>query len=335
MSFHRSSSSYELIGPVLCADCRNIQGKNCPSTFDLDQYLGNRNGFFEWGGKNFSKTAKDVHFVNDGLSFTLHASLRNRGGSYREATVDLSRSLANHNGKLVYVGSTPANSRPKDEIEEDPLAAAFSDVKDFAQDLTQSLFGFVSPAPSRTTSYTRPRNQESQMTQSQPDHSINLDNDEEDLLGHAPEDGLEATGELSREEPVKYEEPKTPVPERSQEEDINKTAASSQVATSSLNELSASEQEEFQYELIMRTIKQFLLQGPGASVTSNINQDGQRELVFSRGEEKFTLLASKISPEILFDQDEHIRTWSVDSSAAPRCLTPETVEGEDDDTVLI
>ena len=236
---------------------------------------------------------------------------------------------------MVYVGSTPVNSRPKDEIKDDPLAAAFSDVKDFAQDLTQSLFGFVSPAPSRTTSYSRSRNQDSQTNQSQPDHSIHLHHDEEDLLDNTPEDGPEPTGELSRGEPMEYEEPKTPVPETSKEEGSNKTAASSEVATSSLNELSASEQEEFQYELIMRTIKQFLLQGPGASVSSNINKDGQRELVFSRGEEKFTLLASKISPEILFDQDEHIRTWSANSSAAPRCLTPETVEGEDDDAVLI
>ena len=84
----------------------------------------------------------------------------------------------------------------------------------------------------------------------------------------------------------------------------------------------------------MRTIKQFLLQGPGATVESKVTKDGQRELVFARGEEKFTLLASKIRPEILFDQDEYGNrrgSFSAESgTTVGRCLTPETVEGEED-----
>ena len=127
-----------------------------------------------------------------------------------------------------------------------------------------------------------------------------------------------------------------PEPAAEKEETPHKPVPSTEEAasTASLTSLSAAQQEEFQYELIMRTIKQFLLQGPGATVESKVTKDGQRELVFARGEEKFTLLASKIRPEILFDQEEYGNrrgSFSAESEATVgRCLTPETVEGEDD-----
>ncbi|KAI4151312.1 MAG: hypothetical protein LQ340_003581 [Diploschistes diacapsis] len=330
MSFHRSSSAFEVIGSQLFADCRNTSGIYCPSSLDLDLHLGNKNGAFDWNGKNFSKSARDVHFISNGSSFILHATLRNRNGAWREAKTDLSDRLANHNGKLVYIGGARDGSRgigPFDDlIDSDPFAATFSGLKDFAQDLTESLFGAPSPPiGTRSASAAVPSREKANSTNI--DDSTNLPSEKDSEEKVVPSDNL------SYEIPKEYEEAKTPVPEVIDEVDLKK--GTTLAATTSLNELSAEQQEEFQYELIMRTIKQFLLQGPGATATSNINEEGQRELVFSRGEEKFTLLASKIRPEILFDQDEYRRSCSASSPTA-RCLTPETVEGDDDDdTVLI
>ena len=219
-------------------------------------------------------------------------------------------------GKLVYVGKD--EERDGDLIDTDPLAATFSNIRDFAQDLTQSLFGLPSPPinRSRPQSYRANSNQTSHVSSNQP-----------------PEEASATHDDIFREIPPEYEESKTPVPTPTAEDASNLEASSSK-SPASLTELSAEQQEEFQYELIMRTVKQFLLQGPGATVTSNITNDGQRELVFARGEEKFTLLASKIRPEILFDQEEY-RPGSEAESGPPRCLTPETVDGEDEDMVLI
>ena len=337
MSFHRSSSAFEVIGSQLCADCRDRQGNHVSSYLNLDKHLGNRNGRFEWGGISFSKSAKNVHFVNDGDSFVLHASLRTRDGIWRQAKTNLSDWIANHDGKLVYTGRQREASEPENLIDHDPIAATFSSIRDFAEDLTESIFGPSSESPRPPTSSNNhfedrahQVNMERSSAESQPraaseKHSVNDEEEEE---------------ELKHEDPMEYSGTRTPVANTSSTE-ARDGAASAPERSASLTELSAAQQEEFQYELIMRTIKQFLLQGPGATVASNINGEGQRELAFTRGEEKFTLLASsRIRPEILFDRDEYHRrgSWSASDSGttAARCLTPETVEGEDDeDAVLI
>ena len=96
MSFHRSSSTFEIIGGQLCADCRNRSGQYRSSSLDLDKHLGNKNGVFEWGGVWFSKSARDVYYINDGDRFILHATLLKMNGAWKESKIDLTDRIANH-----------------------------------------------------------------------------------------------------------------------------------------------------------------------------------------------------------------------------------------------
>ncbi len=69
------------------------------SAFDLNQVLGNNNGFFNWGGKDFSLSARNVSI----LGSTLSAELRRIDGSWGWASVNLDERITNSDGNLKYV----------------------------------------------------------------------------------------------------------------------------------------------------------------------------------------------------------------------------------------
>lgn len=59
-------------------------------------------GTFEWGGENWSHTARGVNLE---LGWRLTADLENADGEYGDrAVIDLNEKIGNEDGKLVYDG---------------------------------------------------------------------------------------------------------------------------------------------------------------------------------------------------------------------------------------
>jgi len=86
-----------LEGTVLRVACQNSAGGWKGSHLDLNRYLGNEDGVFDWQGENFNMTAKDLQLVDA----TLSARLQTRENTWLEASVDLSDHLTNEDGHLM------------------------------------------------------------------------------------------------------------------------------------------------------------------------------------------------------------------------------------------
>lgn len=100
MSFSESSRNIHLNGSILSAECCTADGEWTESQIDLDTYLGNINGAFEWGQENFSQSADNVQL--DGV--TLSATLAMEDGeSFADSTVNLDEHITNNNGELQFV----------------------------------------------------------------------------------------------------------------------------------------------------------------------------------------------------------------------------------------
>lgn len=79
-------------------------GEYQDASIDLDQFLGNNNGSFQWDGVSFSETAEGVHFDIEGESNVpvLRAQLRNGEGDYVDANVNLAERIRNGNGQFQF-----------------------------------------------------------------------------------------------------------------------------------------------------------------------------------------------------------------------------------------
>ncbi|RAL11804.1 CVNH domain-containing protein [Aspergillus homomorphus CBS 101889] len=106
MSFHESAvpGSIRLEGPCLHALLRDEQGGERPAMVDLDQFIGNNDGHFQWGGNNFFETARGVYFDIEGGANVpvLRAELRDEQGGWRTADVNLAERLFNINGRFEF-----------------------------------------------------------------------------------------------------------------------------------------------------------------------------------------------------------------------------------------
>ncbi|KAK1243347.1 hypothetical protein MKX07_003975 [Trichoderma sp. CBMAI-0711] len=100
MSFSASAQSYYLEdGHILRASVADEEGNYQESSIDLDQFIGNEDGWFMWDGVNFSHSANDIRLEGT----TLTAELPMRDGGYRERQgVNLDDRISNQNGRLVY-----------------------------------------------------------------------------------------------------------------------------------------------------------------------------------------------------------------------------------------
>lgn len=105
MSFTISSHKIA-ISPdsILSAQCRRCNGEWQESSIRLNDFLGNEDGSFLLGDRDFSKTAKDIKVEQSNDSSVLHANLRKRDWSWQEATIDLDTFITNKDGELcLYV----------------------------------------------------------------------------------------------------------------------------------------------------------------------------------------------------------------------------------------
>ncbi|KAE8330981.1 Cyanovirin-N [Aspergillus sergii] len=105
MSFHLSAEDIEIKdNHILFARLRNGDGELQDAEIDLDEFLGNNDGHFEWDGENFSHTADDVRFAieGDGEVPVLRAVLLNGAGESVESNVNLSERINNDNGAFDF-----------------------------------------------------------------------------------------------------------------------------------------------------------------------------------------------------------------------------------------
>jgi hypothetical protein len=101
MSFSLSSRDITLdpSGQTLRATCQNAVGNWGPSQIDLDAFIGNIDGNFQWGSSGYSQSAQSPHLSGD---HTLVAELRKEDGSLVSPELDLNRHIANSNGVLTF-----------------------------------------------------------------------------------------------------------------------------------------------------------------------------------------------------------------------------------------
>ncbi|QRV93569.1 cyanovirin-N [Ceratobasidium sp. AG-Ba] len=99
MSFSKTSRNIRLQGDnILVAQCERADGESfADSTLNLDTCLGNIDGSFKWGEKDYSLTARDVSLEGTVLSGDLE---RASGGSYKHSSVNLDDCIENHDGQL-------------------------------------------------------------------------------------------------------------------------------------------------------------------------------------------------------------------------------------------
>ncbi|KAE8133815.1 Cyanovirin-N [Aspergillus pseudotamarii] len=103
-NFYESAIDVHVEGPVLHAGLRNINGEVVDAFIDLNEYLGNNNGAFEWGGVDFFQTAQNVEFSFEGGDNVpiLRADLQNEEGDFVLADVNLGERIINDNGEFRF-----------------------------------------------------------------------------------------------------------------------------------------------------------------------------------------------------------------------------------------
>ena len=100
MSFTKTSHGLN-ISPdsTLTAKCECSEWKD--TSIRLDDFLGNEDGFFLIGGRDFSKSANNVRIAPEGAETTiLYAELQKRNGDWRTDSIDLDMIIENVHGSL-------------------------------------------------------------------------------------------------------------------------------------------------------------------------------------------------------------------------------------------
>ncbi|KAL3478058.1 Cyanovirin-N [Aspergillus californicus] len=106
MSFHHSAQDIRVEdGHRLVAELQNEDGDFQHAEIDLNEFLGNNDGHFEWDGSDFSGSAEDAHFDIEGETDVpvLRARLNNCDGEQVDANVNLAERIVNANGSFQFV----------------------------------------------------------------------------------------------------------------------------------------------------------------------------------------------------------------------------------------
>ncbi|EMR64346.1 hypothetical protein MGN70_004254 [Eutypa lata] len=105
MSFNTSSQDVRIEGGhILKARVQNEGGDFVDSEINLNDFLGNDDGRFDWSGQNFSETAENISFSIEGGADVpvLRARLQKLDGEYVDADVNLAERVSNDNGRLSF-----------------------------------------------------------------------------------------------------------------------------------------------------------------------------------------------------------------------------------------
>ncbi|KAJ5992160.1 cyanovirin-n family protein [Penicillium sp. IBT 35674x] len=105
MSFHESANNIELEdGHILKAKLQDGEGEEREVEMNLNDFIGNDNGCFCWGGENFKDSATNIELSLEGPGIpVLRANLFNVEGEEVEANINLAERISNENGELVFV----------------------------------------------------------------------------------------------------------------------------------------------------------------------------------------------------------------------------------------
>ncbi|PYH80261.1 Cyanovirin-N [Aspergillus uvarum CBS 121591] len=106
MSFQESAvhGSIRLEGPFLHALLRDAHGQEHPAHIDLNHFIGNIDGHFQWGGHNFFETARGVHFDIEGGAHVpvVRGELRDEHGNWHVRDINLAERLFNIDGHFEF-----------------------------------------------------------------------------------------------------------------------------------------------------------------------------------------------------------------------------------------
>ncbi|KAL4892264.1 Cyanovirin-N [Aspergillus ambiguus] len=110
MSFSESACDIHLDlqrGPgttALVAICNNEEGSGLTSEISLDDFIGNVDGRFVWGGRDITQSCRNMYLSRDGPSRlpTLHADLQTDTGKFVSAQCPLDEHIVNINGELLF-----------------------------------------------------------------------------------------------------------------------------------------------------------------------------------------------------------------------------------------
>ncbi|RHZ55793.1 hypothetical protein CDV55_105411 [Aspergillus turcosus] len=110
MSFHRSCEDIHIRledgYTLLLAKVRDSHGQLIPRKIRLDEHIGNTDGWFIWGGNNFTRTARNISLEHTEQGPKLCADLEMRnGGSRGRQGIMLSEKIANNDGHLKFLVS--------------------------------------------------------------------------------------------------------------------------------------------------------------------------------------------------------------------------------------
>ncbi|KAK2877789.1 hypothetical protein FQN49_001187 [Arthroderma sp. PD_2] len=105
MSFAQSARNIRIEdNRVLIAELQNENGDFVDAQVDLDEFLGNDEGCFQWEGCGFSQSAVDVWLeINQDTGLPiLRAKLGTSDGDQYDADVNLSERISNNNGSFEF-----------------------------------------------------------------------------------------------------------------------------------------------------------------------------------------------------------------------------------------
>ncbi|KAF7183720.1 hypothetical protein CNMCM7691_004070 [Aspergillus felis] len=108
MSFHRSCEDIHIRqedgATMLLAKVRDSHGHLVPRKIRLDDHIGNTDGWFIWGGCNFTRTARNISLQHTEHGPKLCAELEMNGGGTRGLQgIMLSEKIGNNDGHLKFL----------------------------------------------------------------------------------------------------------------------------------------------------------------------------------------------------------------------------------------
>lgn len=331
MAFHKSSEDIDVIDGFLLATCTDCSGHEQEAQLKLDLYLGNSNGFFEWGGRDFSKTAVACQIIGEDGSSVLHARLEKEDKNWRCAKINLSDRITNVNGKLKYMDKKePHNTGTREFLgeERDFLSAAISEtISDLRELFIDSpLFSNRRHESSggRQSSSKRRRSGSRDTTGSSISH-INM----EDSIASTTTSVADSKGD-----PPSYEKGRDTYGTASNHGSSAPSEKFNNIETKDgqLEKPTTLEQYESndQEDKILEQVKDFLLKDDGNSVRSFKTENSGRR--FELREASGLIRFLHIQGRVLFDQDED-KAPSVSEASDQeydQCMTPSVVDGEDE-----
>ncbi|KAH1313251.1 hypothetical protein KXX16_006787 [Aspergillus fumigatus] len=90
---------------MLLAKVRDSHGQFIPRKIRLDDHIGNTDGWFIWGGTNFTRTARNISLEHTAYGPKLCAELQMRDGGWSRGLqgIMLSEKIANNDGHLKFL----------------------------------------------------------------------------------------------------------------------------------------------------------------------------------------------------------------------------------------